>query len=152
MSGDLSYMTLSRDWVEEEGIEGGRSCFLLNGKATFVSYLVVGVAFFDVADVGEPLLSYEGCGTASSSSPSSGEDVTNRLLGRRRSGEADAVRLGGNGGDGGISRGYRVVDQLSRRPASGRKGSSECECFPLTVAGMCECLAYVIGTTRFGKR
>ena len=152
MSGDLSYMTLSRDWVEEEGIEGGKSCFLLNGKATFVSNLVVGVAFFDVEDVEEPRLSYEGCATASSSSPSSGEDVTNRLLGRRRSGEADAVRFGGNGGDGGISRGYRVLDQISRQPASGRKGSRECEYFPLAVAGMCECLAYVIGTPRFGRR
>ena len=152
MSGDLSYMTLSRDWVEEEGIEAGTSCFLLNGKATFVSNLVVGVAFFDVEDVGEPRLSYEGCGTASSSSPSSGEDVTSRLLGRRRSGEADAVRFGGNGGDGGISRGYRMLDKISKQPASGRKGSRECEYFPLTVAGTCECLTYVIGTARFGRR
>lgn len=107
-------MTLSRDWIEEEGIEGGISCFLLNGKATFDSYLGFEESFFDVADVGDPLSSYEGCAPASSSSPSSGEDVTNRLLGRRRSGEADAVRFGGNGGVNDISRGYRVLDPISR--------------------------------------
>jgi len=128
-------MTLSRSWVEEEGIKGGTSCFLLNGKATFGSNLDLGVPPFDVTDVGDPLLSYEGCVTASSSSPSSGEDVTNRLLGRRRSGEADAVRFVGNGGVGDILRGYRELDSISRQPASRRKGSRELECFHLAVAG-----------------
>jgi len=118
-------MTLSRDWVEEKGIEGGKSCFLLNGKATFDSYLDFEVAFFDVADAGDPLLSYGGCATTSSSSPSSGEDVTNRLLGRRRSGEADAVRFGGNGGDSVISRGYCALDPMSRQPVSRQKDSRE---------------------------
>ena len=107
-------MTLSRDWVEEEGIEEGMSCFLLNGKATFDSYLDFEVPSFDVVDVGDPLSSYEGCVTASSSSPSSGEDVTNRLLGRRRSGEVDAVRFGSSGGVSDISRGYRALDPISR--------------------------------------
>jgi hypothetical protein len=107
-------MSLSRGWVEEEGIEGGTSCFLLNGKATFVSYLEFEVASFDPTDVGDPLSSYEGCATPSSSSPSSGEDVTKRLVGRRPSGEADAVRFGSNGGDNDISRGYRVLDPISR--------------------------------------
>ena len=116
-------MTLSRGWAEEEGIEGGPSCFLLNGKATFVSNLDFEAPSFDVTDVGDPLLSYEGCAMASSSSPSSGEDVTNRLLGRRRSGEADAVRFGGNGGVDDISRGDRVLDPISRQPASRREGS-----------------------------
>jgi len=91
-------VTSSLGWREEEGTEGGTSCFLLNGKATFDSYLEFEVAVFDITDVGSPLLSYEGCATASSSLPSSGEDVTNRLLGRRRSGEADAVRFVGNAG------------------------------------------------------
>ena len=145
-------MTLSRDWVEEEGIEEGTSGFLLNGKATFDSYLGFGVAFIDVADAGDPLLSNEGCVTASSSSPSSGEYVTNRLLGRRRSGEADAVRFGGNGGDNDISRGNRVLDPISKQPASRQKGSRELECFHLTVAGWCKCLAYVISTAEFGRR
>jgi hypothetical protein len=127
-------MTLSRDWVEEEGIEGGRSCFLLNGKATFGSNLDFEVPSCDVTDVGDPLLSYEGCATASSSSPSSGEDVTNRLLGRRCSGEADALRFGGNGGVNDISRGYRELDPISRQPASRQEGSRELECFHLAVA------------------
>jgi len=127
-------MTLSLGWREEEGIEGGTSCFLLNGKATFDSYLKFEVAVFDITDVGDPLSSYEGCATASSSSPSSGEDVTNRLLGRRRSGEADAVRFEGNGGVNDISRGYRVQDPVSRQPALRRKGSRGRECFHLTVA------------------
>lgn len=127
-------MTLSRSWVEEEGIEGGTSGFLLNGKATFGSNLDFEVALFGVKDVGDPLLSYEGCTTASSSSPSSGEDVTNRLLGRRRSGEAEAVRFGGNGGVNDISRGYRELDSISRQPASRRKGSRELERFHLAVA------------------
>lgn len=127
-------MTLSRDWAEEEGIEGGTSCFLLNGKATFDSYLGFEVSSLDVTDVGDPLLSYGGCATASSSSPSSGEDVTSRLLGRRRSGEADAVRLGGSDGVNDISRGHRVLDPISRQPASRRKGSREWERFHLTVA------------------
>ena len=107
-------MTLSRSWVEEEEIEGGASCFLLNGKATFGSYVGFEVALFDVTDTGDPFSSYEGCITASSSSPSSGEDVTNRLFGRRRSGEVEAVRFGGNGGVNDISRGYRALDSLSR--------------------------------------
>lgn len=144
-------MTLSRGWTEEEGIEGGISCFLLNGKATFDSYLGFEPGF-DVTDVGDPLLSYEGCATASSSSPSSGEDVTNRLLGRKRSGEADAVRFEGNGGVNDISRGYRVLDPISRQPGSRRKGSGERECFHLTVASRCKCLAYVIGIAEFGRR
>ena len=103
-----------------EGIEEGTSCFLLNGKATFDSNLEFEAAFFDAADKGDPLPSYEGCVTASSSSPSSGEEVTNRLLGRRPSGEADAVRFGGSGGDNDISRGCRALDPISRRPASRR--------------------------------
>lgn len=131
-------MTLSRDWVEEEGIKGGTSCFLLNGKATFDSYLGIETPFFDVTDAGDSLLSYEGCTTASSSSPSSGEDVTIRLFGRRRSGEADAVRFGGNDGDGAISRGYWVLDPRSRRPVSREKGSRECECFHLKWRGRCK--------------
>lgn len=96
-------MTLSRGWVEEEGIEGSTSCFLLNGKATLDSYLSIEAVVFDATDEGDPLSSYGGSATASSSSPSSGEEVTNRLLGRRPSGEADAVRFGGNGGDDDIS-------------------------------------------------
>ena len=127
-------MTLSRGWVEEEGIEGGASCFLLNGKATFDSYLDFEVASFDVTDVGDPLLSYEGCATPSSSSPSSGEDVTKRLLGRRPSGEAEAERFGGNGGDDDIPRGYQAPDPVSRQPASRQKGSRKWERFHLTVA------------------
>ena len=137
--------------MEEEGIKGGTSCFLLNGKATFDSYLGIEVPFFDVADEGDPLLSYEGCAAASSSSPSSGEDVTIRLLGRR-SGEADAVRFGGNGGDGDISRGYWVLDPISRQPVSREKGSREYECFHLAVAGSVQGLAYVTGTAEFGRR
>lgn len=117
-------MTLSRDWVEEEGIEGSTSCFLLNGKATLVSYLAFEAAAFNATDTGDPLLSYGGCATASSSSPSSGEEVANRLLGRGPSGEADAVRFGGNGGDNDISRGGRALDPISRQPASGREGDS----------------------------
>lgn len=116
-------MTLSLDWIEEEGIEAGTSCFLLNGKATFDSYLCFEPAFFDVADEGDPLLSYGSCVIASSSSPSSGEEVTSRLLGRGPSGEADAVRFGGNEGDSDISRGCRALDPISRRPALGREGN-----------------------------
>lgn len=107
-------MTLSRDWLKGGGIGRATSCFLLNGKATLDSNLGCEIAFFDVTDEGDPLLSYGGCVTASSSSPSSGEDVTNRLLGRRPSGEADAVRFGWNGGENDISRGYRALDPISR--------------------------------------
>lgn len=107
-------MTLSLDCVEVEGIEEGTSCFLLNGKATLDSNLGFEVALFDVMDDGDPLLSYGGCVTASSSSPSSGEEVASRLFGRRPSGEADAVRFGGSGGDNDISRGYRALDPISR--------------------------------------
>lgn len=127
-------MTLSREWVEEEEIEGGMSCFLLNGKATFDSYLDLEADFFDTTDEGDPLISYGGCVTASSSSPSSGEDVTNRLFGRGPSGEADAVRFCGGGGDNDISRGYRAVGPISRQPASMQKGNRRSECFGLKVA------------------
>ena len=115
-------MTFSRDWVEEEDTEGSRSCFLLNGNATLDSNLGFEAAVFDDTDEGDPLLSYGGCATASSSSPSSGEEVANRLLGRRASGEADAVRFGGNGEDDDITRECRVLDPISRQPASEREG------------------------------
>lgn len=126
-------MPLSLGWVEEEGIEEGASGFLLNGKATFGSYVGFEVAPFEVTDAGDPLLSYKSSATPSSSSPSSGEDVTNRLLGRRRSGEADAVRFGGNGGVNDISRGYRGLDPISRQPALGQKDGRGWGCFHLRV-------------------